>query len=286
MVLDVDRARSVGKGLARQSGLTIDALAEGIVRIANVSMERAIRRVSLERGHDPRRFTLVAFGGAGGMHACEIAAELDIGTVLVPRHAGVLSAMGMLAADVTRDYSVAVLERTERMPVGRLNRQYKPLVARARDALRAEGFSGARQVIRQQIDVRYAGQSYELTVPWSPDFEREFHRRHRHVYGHANAARPTEIVALRVRAIGLTEKPVFPRARVRPHAAGAPHAVRPARFGGRSLGTSFYRWDSLKAGARGRGPAVITGGEATIVAPPGFGFDLDGFSNVVLRRRS
>ena len=111
--------------------VTVPALAEGIVRVANANMERAIRVVSVERGHDPRRFALLAFGGAGGMHACEIAAELEIGTAIVPRHAGVLSALGMLVADVTRDYSASVLRRSDAMSPAAVTKRFGPLVGQA-----------------------------------------------------------------------------------------------------------------------------------------------------------
>src|SRR4029453_13030373 len=118
---------------------------------ANANMERAIRVVSVERGHDPRQFALLAFGGAGGMHACEIAARLDISTVIVPRHAGVLSALGMLVADVTRDYSASVLRPASDVSARDLDRHIDPLVRRAKEELGKEGFSGRRVAIDRQI---------------------------------------------------------------------------------------------------------------------------------------
>src|SRR6185295_11440610 len=131
MSLDARRAEHVAGEMARRLRLTVPALAEGIVRVANANMERAIRVVSVERGHDPRRFALLAFGGAGGMHACEIAAELEIGMAIVPRHAGVLSALGMLVADVTRDYSASVLKPSHELSREELARAFKPLVDQA-----------------------------------------------------------------------------------------------------------------------------------------------------------
>jgi N-methylhydantoinase A/oxoprolinase/acetone carboxylase beta subunit len=238
--------------------------------------------VSVERGHDPRQFALVAFGGAGGMHAADIARELEIATVLVPRHAGVLSALGMLVADVTRDYSASVLLPTSRTSARDLLRRLAPLAARATADLAAEGFGRSRQVVERLLDVRYVGQSYEITIPWSADYRREFDRRHGRLYGYANPNRPTEVVAVRVRAAGLTAKPRLPARSTRPYRP-RPVAVREGRFAGRIRKVAFHRWPDLEPGARGTGPVVITGPEATAVVPPGFRFRIDRFGNVVIR---
>jgi N-methylhydantoinase A/oxoprolinase/acetone carboxylase beta subunit len=284
MRLDASRSRAAAAGVARRLKRSIDEVAEGVVRVANASMERAIRVVSLERGHDPRRFTLVAFGGAGGMHAAEIAAELAIERILVPRHAGVLSALGMLVADVTRDYAVTLLRPAASVTLAQLDRSIAPLVAEAARALAADGFRARRQVVSRRIEMRYIGQSYEISVPWGPDSAQAFHAAHERRYGYADRARPTEIVALRVRAVGLTAKPSPRRAKIRPCAPGRPCAIRPARFGGQTMRAPFHRWDDLAPGVRGRGPAVITSGDATVVVPPRFRFAVDGFANIVILR--
>jgi N-methylhydantoinase A/oxoprolinase/acetone carboxylase beta subunit len=243
-------------------------------------MERAIREVSVERGHDPRRFSLVAFGGAGGMHACEIARALDIPTVVVPRHAGVLSALGMLAADVTRDYSASVLMPAADITLRQLAQRLAPLVRRGRQELAAEG-AGARQIrITEQIDVRYVGQSYEITLPFTPAFAREFHRRHGRLYGYSNPDRAIEVVAVRVQAAAIMPKLKLPFSRSRA-AAARPNAVRSARFDGASRKTAYFRWPDLRPGDIARGPAVIAGPEATAVVPPGWRFRIDGFGNVI-----
>ncbi len=282
MRLAVRRAHEAAAGLADRIGLSVPNLAEGVVRVANAGMERAIRVVSVERGYDPRGFALVAFGGAGGMHACEIAHELGMRAVIVPRHAGVLSALGMLMADVTRDYSATVLRTsallTRRDLAGRLER----LVATAARDLRADGFGPRRSAIARRLDVRYVGQSHEITVDWSPRYEDEFHRAHARRYGYADPARPTEVVAIRVVASGLTPKPALPFTPPRPRRLPPPAAVRDGRFGGRSWRTATWRWDDLPCGVRGSGPAVIAGAEATVVVPPGARFTLDGFGNVVM----
>ncbi len=286
MRLDVDRARAAAAALARRHRLTIEELAEGVIRVANAGMERAIRVVSVERGHDPRRFALVAFGGAGGMHAGEIAAELGMRTVLVPRHAGVLSALGMLVADVTHDYSAAVLRPSSALSAAELARRFQPLAARAERDLASAGFVPRDRVVARRLDVRYVGQSHEISVDWSSDYQRAFHRAHASRYGYADPERPTEVVAVRVTASGVTPKPSLPFRRPARRVTPAPAAIRPARFGGRVWRTAVYRWEDLEPGARAAGPSVIAGGEATVVVPPAFRFEIDGFANVVLVNQS
>jgi N-methylhydantoinase A/oxoprolinase/acetone carboxylase beta subunit len=203
MRLDVPRAGAAIDKVARALRLSRRAAAEGILRVANANMERAIRAVSVERGYDPREFALLAFGGCGGLHACEIAEGLGIRTVIVPEHAGVLSALGMLMADRRRDYTAGVLGRSG------LEREFAALEKRARKDLR-----GA--TISRYADMRYAGQSYELTIPW----QASFHDAHQKAYGYADESRAVEVVAIRVTAIervprvklaskrGKTKKPV------------------------------------------------------------------------------
>ena len=254
-------------------------LAEGIVRVANANMERAIRVVSVERGHDPRQFALVAFGGAGGMHACEIAARLDIGTVIVPRHAGVLSALGMLVADVTRDYSASVLEPGDRADAGR-SRVARGAARCASDSAIStpKASSGPRLAIERLLDVRYVGQSYEITVPLTRDYRQAFDRRHGKLYGYANprsARRGRRRPRPRRRPHGQAAAAVHAAASRR-HAGARPRADPAASTGGSSRSRSIAGTD-LAPGARGRGPAVITGAEATVVVPPRFAFGVDGF---------
>jgi N-methylhydantoinase A/oxoprolinase/acetone carboxylase beta subunit len=284
MALDRPRTEQAAAGLARALKLSVPELAEGIVRVANANMERAIRVVSVERGHDPRAFTLVAFGGAGGMHACDLAQALEIGTVLVPRQAGVLSALGMLAADVTRDYSATVLKAAADLTIEDLRRVVAPLVDHALADLEGEGFARGEVRLDQQLDVRYVGQSYEITLPLTVGYRGEFDRRHGKLYGYANPGRAVEVVAARVRATGITDKPELPFTRPRRGVRARAHAVSTGRFDGRDRQVAYFRWPDLAPGTAGRGPCVITGPEATAVIPPGWRFTIDGFGNVVARR--
>ncbi len=165
-------------------------VAAAIIRIANSNMERAIRAVSVERGEDPRDYPLVAFGGCGGLHACEMARELGIRTVIIPRMAGVLSALGMLLSDHTRDFSIGALGVTDAA-------EYEARFRR----LEKQTPRGAH--IERFADVRYAGQSYELTIPWGSSF----HQAHQRVYGYSDPKRAIQIVTLRVRATTAVERP-------------------------------------------------------------------------------
>jgi N-methylhydantoinase A/oxoprolinase/acetone carboxylase beta subunit len=281
MALDVDRARGAVRDLARRLALGEMALAEGIVRVANANMERAIRVVSVQRGFDPRDFALLAFGGAGGMHACEIAATLEIATVIVPRHAGVLSALGMLLADVTKDYSVTVLRKHEDAEAPTLEPLFDPLLAQARMELTAEGFAPETTRLDLAVDVRYVGQSFEITVPFDAGYREEFDRQHARLYGYANPMRPAEVVNLRVTATGIARKPELPRRTIDRQAAANLSHTGPAQFGGRKVQTRFYRWEALAPGSVADGPAVVAGGQATAVIPPGFSFRIDEFGNLV-----
>jgi N-methylhydantoinase A/oxoprolinase/acetone carboxylase beta subunit len=285
MKLDVERPRSIARDVARALDLDVPRLAEGIVRVANANMERAIRVISIERGHDPRAFALLPFGGAGPMHACEMAERLEISTVVVPRLAGVLSAFGMLASDVSKDYSATVLRPTDDISLADLAGRFRPLVRLAGHELRAEGFRRERQRIGRFVDVRYAGQSYELTVPFSAEYRREFDRQHEQRYGYANRLRPTEVVAIRVIATGVRTKPELSFRRPRRKFTPKPHDKRQGRFGQRATAVTFYRWDALEPGAGADGAAVITSPEATVVIPPGWRFRIDGFQNVIATMR-
>ena len=183
------------KPFAAQLGVSIEKAAKAIVDVANSNMERAIRVVSVERGHDPRDFALLSFGGAGAQHACELAERLDISTVIVPPHAGVLSAVGMLAADCVRDYSQSVLGKDAGLA-------FDELGSRAAAEFSDEGFSEV--LFERLIDLRYEGQSYEITVPWEQ--RADFQAHHRKLYGYDHPGRKVEQVTARVKAIAILDK--------------------------------------------------------------------------------
>jgi N-methylhydantoinase A/oxoprolinase/acetone carboxylase beta subunit len=287
MSLDLQRTRSLARTLAKQLKLSERALAEGILRIANANMERAIRVVSVQRGFDARDFALLAFGGAGGLHACDLADSLGIATVLIPEHSGVLSALGMLLADVTKNYSASLLRLTASVTQAILHQFFEPMLSRARQDLRAEGFSPEDIHLEPAIDMRYKGQAYEIAVPFTPRFLDHFHAAHQKLYGYANAERATEIVQLRVRAIGRTTKPSLAssgesKVRTLPQ----PASIRPTVFGRRSLPTPVFHRDSLMPGMGGHGPAMVITGQSTNVISPAFAWKIDAAGTLVATRLS
>lgn len=286
MALDVARARAIAAELARRVGLSERALAEGVVRIANANMERAIRVVSVQRGHDPRDFCLLAFGGAGGLHACALAESLEMRTVLIPQHSGVLSALGMLLADVTRDYSASVLRATSEVTEHGLEELLEPLRTRALEELEREGFPACDLLLEASLDMRYKGQAYELAVPFLPDFGAAFHRRHHQLYGYANVGRATEIVQLRLKATGRTDKPALaPEAQAAAVLeAPAPKRMRDTVFGDEVLRTPLWHREELAPGMYGVGPAMVITGESTNVIAPGWSWRIDGAGTLVATR--
>jgi N-methylhydantoinase A len=276
--IDPARSEQALERLGEPLGLNPVDAAAAVIRIANSNMERAIRAVSVERGEDPRDYPLVAFGGCGGLHACEMAEELGIGTVIVPRLAGALSALGMLLADRKRDYSVGALG-IGLSASAEFEARFRRLEKLARRDVR-----GAR--LERFADIRYAGQSYELTVPWhAGDPSAAFHKEHHRVYGYSDPERATQIVTLRVQATIATERPSL-RARF-------------ARAGGETAKRRVWRrvwmdgrWRKVTTGGRemvggvaGPGPAVITDYGSTVLVPPGWKARLDSAGSLILTNR-
>jgi N-methylhydantoinase A len=295
--LEVEPARAALAELARAIGSrTPEAAAWGVLQIANATMERAIRRISVERGHDPRDFTLVAFGGAGPLHACELAERLAAPSaprVLVPRAPGVLSALGMLLADLVKDYSRTVMCRAEGVTGADLAAWFEPLAARARADMAQDGVSAPR--LDASIDARYAGQSFELNVPfaWQHDglalVIGDFHARHAQRYGHAHPDQPVEIVTVRLRAVGPTPRPALEELPVGDaDASAACVGEREVWFGGEGgegpRTARLYERASLLGGNRLTGPAVVFQLDATTAVPPGWAGRVDRLGHLLLEK--
>ncbi len=281
MQLDVERTSERAQALADKLQITPTQLAEGIVQIANANMERAIRAVSVQRGYDSREFAVLAFGGAGGMHACEIADALEIGTVLIPEHGGVLSALGMLLADVRKDYSQTILTQSDAITFSDLQQYLAPLVSQAQADLVTEGFERQTIVIECSLDMRYRGQAYEINVPLTLDFNENFNRRHQRLYGYSNPSRITEVVNVRVNAAGITQKPTLPSPLAVSQPLPSPVATRSAWFAGGPWETAIYHRETLLPGMEGHGPAIITSGESTVVVTPHYRFRIDGVGTLI-----
>ncbi len=275
--LDPDRAAAAVAGVGRQLGLDLDTTALGIVRVVHAAMQRAIRRISIERGLDPRRFTLVAFGGAGPLHAAEMAEELEIGRVLVPRYPGVESAMGMAVADEIHDFSRTVKQELGRDPAG-LGVLWEPL-EQAAGPHAGDGAQGTRSA-----DLRYVGQSYEISVPAEElgALRSEFEAAHQRLYGYAEPGRPIEIVNVRLRV--LIPRAVDP---TRPPAVvEAPERTTRVRFAQGWMDCLLVERSALAAGRVLEGPSLVVQSDTATLVPPGWGATVDGLANLLLERRS
>jgi N-methylhydantoinase A len=288
MRLDLDAAQ---RAVASLSAFDIQhsALAWGILRVANATMERAIRKISVERGHDPRRFTLVAFGGAGPLHACELADALGIPRVLVPPSPGVLSALGMATADTITDYSRAVLRRADEME--EVDSLFVEMESRGREDLLAEGIAEIDIVLQRALDLRYVGQSYEITVQQNSDFSEKsefleaFHQQHGTRYGHRHPDRAVEIVTARVKAIGRA-RPIASVEEAEGHqdASEATLGNKPVWLADDWIDTDLYERDRLRAGHVLRGPAIVFQFDTTTAIPPGWVAKVDRLRNLLLAK--
>ena len=283
MRLDQARARHALTELhsAASSFASIEHLAEGIIRVANARMESALRRVSVERGHDPRTFTLLAFGGAGPLHACALAEALGIRRVLVPSAPGALSALGILDADLRREFSRTVMLAPGSPQIAEV---FRALESEARTAFEAEG---VRPTLARSADLRYHDQGYELRVDWSAHAVARFHQLHAQSYGYADPVRPVEIVTLRVQAIARSPKPRITRARLGTtdarHARISEHRIVEGR---RWRSAVLYDRARLRPGNRIAGPAVITELSATTYLPTSWTAAVDSLSNLFLSPRT
>jgi N-methylhydantoinase A len=284
--LDVSRAQMQFEKL-RGTFPTIEEFGEGILAVADSVMEKAMRVISVERGHDPREYTLVAFGGAGGLHACALAEALGMRGVLLPMFPGALSALGILRADVVREFSRTVLLAidTGNPTTMALHRLFRPLEEVGRRALRKEGFAPSRIRIEHRLDMRYAGQAYELSVPSSGDSVAAFHRAHEQRYGYHDTKRAVEIVNLRCRATGLTDKPGLKKIAWAARGVSVPQAgsLR-CVFGGKAQTARLIDREELRAGDCFSGPAVVTEYSATTLLPAGWEGRTDAYGQIFLRQ--
>jgi N-methylhydantoinase A len=282
--LDTARARRLLEK-SRGAFRTVEEFAEGILAVANAVMEKAIRVISVERGHDPREYTLVAFGGAGGMHACALASALEMRGVLLPLFPGGLSALGILRADVVREFSHTVLlaVREVRQVSLELHKRFRGLERDGKLALRQEGFPAAKIYVERRLDMRYAGQAYELSVPAAGDFVAAFHGAHEQRYGYHDVRRTVEIVNLRVRATGVTDKPrveKLPRA-AKNSQVRASESLDCVLDGKRQKAALITRHE-LCCGNRFPGPAVISEYSATTLVPHGWRAQVDAHGQILL----
>jgi N-methylhydantoinase A len=289
---DLERTRRILEEWLRRSRarLSLEQVSSGIIRVVNATMEKAMRVVSVERGHDPREFVLVAFGGAGGLHACDLAEALGIPRVIVPAFPGALSAFGILVSDVVKDYSKTVLWTAwDKVPFNRLDLEFARLGTMAKEEFRREGWQGKIQEGRS-VDVRYRGQGYELSVPYSRRLLEAFQHEHERRYGYGYPQREIEIVTLRLRArirsslgqrgIGMayTGADRIRSSAIRPDRVGAV-------IGAKRIPAAVYDRHVLQPGVRRKGPAIVTEYSATTLIPEGRPFWLDRRGNLIIEIR-
>ena len=300
--LDLDRTRRMTTEWLKRQGslLPLEKFAAGVIRVVNSITEKAIRVVSIERGRDPRDFALVAFGGAGGLHACALAEALKIPTVIVPALPGALSALGILVSDVVKDYSRTVVWRVSAtVPLERLSQEFAALETQAAKDFRDEAWPG-RVHHHRTIDIRYQGQGYELTLPFTRKLLDDFHQEHRRRYGYAQPTREVELVTLRLRAtmkspaLTVTTDHAGEMDQVGTAAPGRPGratlgSISPPRcpvfFDTKKFPTKIYSRDELQPGKKYYGPAIITEYSATTVIPPRKRFHLDSTGTLIVALR-
>ena len=288
--LDEERAHRALSELARQMGaaggrrVSAQAAALGVLRVVNAGMERALRVVSVERGYDTRGFTLVSFGGAGGLHAVELARSLRIPRLLVPRDPGALSASGALASDVLKDTSRTVMLEAAGAYREVLERAFRELEGAARAALRREGFGDGRQRHERSVAARYRGQSFELEVKWTAraSLTDAFHRAHLARYGYAQEGSAVEIVSARVRSVGLVDRFRAEKLARAGKSRPAPRRTAPVYFDTKPVSAYVYAREELAAGARLRPPCVVTEYSSTTLVPPGTRAVIDERGNLVI----
>ncbi|HET7046273.1 MAG TPA: hydantoinase/oxoprolinase family protein [Gaiellaceae bacterium] len=287
MRLDVEAARrAIEERCAGPLGLSTDEAAYGIVEIANAAMVNALHLISVQRGYDPRDFVLVGFGGAGPVHANAIMRDAEMPTLLVPRSPGIFSATGLLTTDLKRDAARTLLRRLEEVDHAELDAHFDELEADGAAELEREGIPRERVEFLRRLDLRYVGQSYELTIPAGGDLLGRFHAEHDRTYGFAAPEEPVELVSVRLTSVGRIGRPP---ARPLPRGgAAAPKEHRPVFFAEADgfVECPIYDRYALPAGAVLAGPAVVEELDSTTVVHPGFGVRVDDLGNLVIERES
>jgi N-methylhydantoinase A len=289
MQLDIAASRKAVEAVGKAIGIAdVNRVAQGIIDLAVAKMTGAIREISVQRGMDPREYALVCFGGAGPMHAVAVAEELDIGDVIIPRHPGNFSALGLLASDLRHDYVKTHLARLDAMQDCSLWAIVEELDQTGRAQLASEGIADGAIEMQYFADLRYSGQGSEILVPIVRNAKLEqltadFHAAHKQAYGHARPSHPVELVNVRVAAIG---KVSATPAGLKPEVAqSAPSSVMSVYFNGKMHDCAVVKRAGLRQDETLAGPAVIEEFGSTTVLPPGWTCRLDGEGNLRLAPR-
>lgn len=281
--LDKARLDKYFRNLSKKFNLSEIELAEGILEIANSNMEKAIRKISIEKGYNPSEFILFSFGGAGGLHAAFLAQMLGIPKILVPKNPGILSALGMILSDIVKDYSKTVMIK-DNLDYEKILPLYNELIQRGFQEMQKESVLKNGISYNLMADLRYQGQSYEITVDFNERFLENFHTKHEKYYGYSYRGKKVELVNIRVRFTGKTEKPQFipSKERVTDLDERAILKEEGVIFNGKLEKTVFYDRDRLRYGNIFTGPAVVVEYSSTTVIPPFFTAEVDKFENMII----
>ncbi len=285
MVLHKEKVIAAMSELAKRLGLEPVAAALGIIRIVNASMAKAMRGVSLERGYDPKEFSLFAFGGASGLHCCELARELAVHKIIIPARAGILSAQGMVFADPTLDYLQALFLRGKELHSPVLADTMGALVNKGRAEAKALCTSGHAADIHvfRFLNLRYQGQSYELSIPYEKNFIELFHQVHAHNFGYRLEDTPLELVSIQCTLKVKREKQPLPRQKKTAHRKFKPFSEQPVYFDRIAVKAPvFYRAD-MDAGSTLAGPALVVDNYTTILLPASFSLEVDELHNLIIQ---
>ncbi len=273
--------------MSKTLGISPVELADGIIRVSNHRMVQAIRLISVERGYDPKDYTLVSFGGAGGLHACELMDDLSIPELIIPENPGLLSATGMILSNVVKDYSQSILLKTELLSTDEWDESFQKLIDRGLFDLLEEGFSREEMIIEKSLDIRYIGQSFELNVPLTDHYLSAFHNRHEQLYNYSNPMKPCELVTIRVKAIGITRKPPI-REQVIEGSDPKRAFIKEKEviIHGDLVQAKVYSRDKLKAGNHTYGPAIIAEYSSTTVLLPNYFASMDSYGSLCIQKNS
>lgn len=285
--------KAIQENICDKTTLDMKKAANGIISVVNANMMRAIRVVSVEKGYDVREFTLMAFGGAGPLHACEVSQELGIRRVIMPPSPGTLCSLGLLMADTKFDFVCSNIMNAEKENIPQVKEIFKGLAEDGRKMLLKEGIPEARHSYEWAIDMRYGRQNYEITVPLRAcDMNEEvlaaaiedFHAAHKKAYGYRNDGAPVKFVSYRVAAVGLIDKPELKERKTDENApAPVPFTYRDVLFQGEEdyIRCGIYHRDDFIPGTRLHGPAIIEQMDCTTVLPPRWEMTVDGYSNMI-----
>lgn len=285
LFIDPDRSFKVIEKIAKKISKDVYQTAEGILGVSLAKMERALRVVSLERGEDPKEFSLIAFGGAGGLVAAELAQRIGIREIIIPPYQGVFSAFGMLLADAVKEYTSSILKTLSSRAIIEAKKYFREMEKEAREDFASMGIDDNKLILQLFSEMRYKGQGYEVSVPFMEhvdELKRSFEEMHKKLYYHTQGS-PVEIVNLRLRVIGISEKPPILEIE---KGYGIPFRKRDIFFAGEKIKTGFYRRESLGSGVKLEGPSVIASSDGTIFIPPAFKGEVGKYGEIRIRREN